>query len=506
MVVLRPFFTKKHQDKAPRMRPILAAADLRKASNKVVPRLRAEMEAADLLLSASEVLDNLEMAIQTAKEGDGDDPQDLDTAEALLLDAKGIRDQAKAVQEALATGRYRSGQDQIHSDVRDLSTRYNVAKKTIERLQKPAPVAAPSSSSSAPSRVVVDEGPRGLQVSQYISDIFSGEGQSARRDFALWKAEWREAENVLRSKAATGADYYNRLQPALGGKALALAQEYRDRADPYKEAMARLSREYGDDVELALEYLKPLQDPLKAVSAAEKSWERFSAMATPLKKKGLELQDLLFHHAAMSMIPPALGAAKRWKEWLDLQRRSFSTIRAADSDGKKKGKPDHNTYLHKSSGVSQAFQSTAAAVVQKTEDAPGPLVTPENLKENPSTYHANHYPTYLSEFRRSNYFKEEEVTRFFREWREDLQGGEGQGQGDLATAPGFAVPSSSKVANCLKCGDDADHRTDACQKVATMSHQDWKRLAGDMCQKCGSTPLVRTKGARTSAESVESGT
>jgi hypothetical protein len=266
--------------------------------------------------------------------------------------------------------------------------------------------------------------------------------------------------------------------------------------------MARLSREYGDDVELALEYLKPLQDPLKAVSAAEKSWERFSAMAGPLKKKGLELKDLLFHHAAMGIIPPAMGAAKRWKDWLDLQRRSFSTIQAADSDGKKKGKKD--TYLSEGPVMSQAFQSTTEVAVQKTGDIKGSLTTLATLKKKPTSTYRTY--TYLSEFHRSSYFHEEEVTRFFREWREDLQGGEGQGQGEMATNPGFAVPSSSSgaKANCLKCGDDAGHRTDRCVKIGSLSNQAWRNLAGSLCHKCGLHPY-RTRwrpSARTSAASA----
>ena len=167
--------------------------DLRKASTKVVPRLGAEMEAGDIFPAAGEALEALETALQDIKaaQTNGDPAEEVqeavDRAGALLLDAQTIKDKAKTIQDRLAWTRYRNMPDHTHREVQDVSTRFNVAAKTISRLQTPSSTAAPA---PGPSRVVVDEGVRGLKVRQYISAPFSGEGPQARRDFALWRAEW----------------------------------------------------------------------------------------------------------------------------------------------------------------------------------------------------------------------------------------------------------------------------------------------------------------------------
>jgi hypothetical protein len=136
------------------------------------------------------------------------------------------------------------------------------------------------------------------------------------------------------------------LQPALEGKALAIVQEYRDRADPYKEAMAHLAKDYGDDIQLATEYLKPVRDTRRALGAAEHAWERFSGMAKPLKKLGLSLQDILWHQVAMRIPPAEFGAPRKWEEWVKDQRRSYNTVKATVADKGKKGKEkDTVTYL-----------------------------------------------------------------------------------------------------------------------------------------------------------------
>ena len=72
----------------------------------------------------------------------------------------------------------------------------------------------------------------------------------------------------MKARKGSAADFYNRLLLALEGKAKETAREYRDRSDPYKAAMKRLARDFGDDIRLAQEYLKPLADPKKAVDAA----------------------------------------------------------------------------------------------------------------------------------------------------------------------------------------------------------------------------------------------
>jgi hypothetical protein len=134
MRVLGPFFKKKHIAQPERMKEVLVQGDLRRASRKIIPRLRAELEAADLIPEAQESLGLLEEAIKTAKEPEAEQ-ETLDEADALLLDVKSVRDRAKAVQDALAINRYRSPPDTVHEDTRKISTRYNVAKKAIERLQ-----------------------------------------------------------------------------------------------------------------------------------------------------------------------------------------------------------------------------------------------------------------------------------------------------------------------------------------------------------------------------------
>jgi hypothetical protein len=107
----------------------------------------------------------------------------------------------------------------------------------------------------------------------------------------------------MKALRGTGADFYNRLQPALKGTALAMEQEFRDCQDPYKEAMKKQSREFGDEIQLALEHIRPVSDPVRAAEAAASTWERFLDMEKPLKARGISLQDLLWHQAAMRILP-----------------------------------------------------------------------------------------------------------------------------------------------------------------------------------------------------------
>jgi hypothetical protein len=176
-------------------------------------------------------------------------------------------------------------------------------------------------------------------VLQYVSAPFSGEGTKARHDFAQWRTEWKDAEKAMKDHKGTAADFFNRLQPALAGRALRIAQEFKGRQDPYGEAMKKLHNEYGDEVELALEHLRPIKDPLEAMDAAEKAWERFSAQETPLQKRGIELTDLLWHQMVLKILPSHLEPQKKWVKWIEEQRRNHSQTQANLPEGKiKKGK------------------------------------------------------------------------------------------------------------------------------------------------------------------------
>ena len=118
-----------------------------------------------------------------------------------------------------------------------------------------------------------------------------------------------------------------------------MAQEYKDRADPYSEAMKALHRAFGGEVELALEHLQPVADPREAIQAAEKAWERFQAQEEPLKKRGLSLEDLLWHQTVLRILPVSLEPKARWTRWVEEQRRAFSQAQANRPEGTiKKGK------------------------------------------------------------------------------------------------------------------------------------------------------------------------
>ena len=358
--------------------------------------------------------------------------------------------------KALLGTRYKTP-DEVYQDVADTETALNKVDRGIQRLQTAA-IAGGSSGQEA-------EGPRGLKVRQYITVEFSGEGPQPKRDYAQWRTEWREAEKTLKARRGTAADFFNRLLLALEGRAKGMAQEFRDRKDPYKEAMKCLGREFGDDINLALECLKPVRDPKKAVDAAERAWERLQGMEAALEKTGVSIRDILWHRAALAILPPNLHANKRWDSWVEKQRRHYSQNQAASGKKPQEGK-EHSTCA-RDLPVSQAFQSAVKTAVQKTEDAGG---SPPTL--------SNTYLIPLPAFHPSSCFCPDQVARFLHELGEDMK------SEDLATAPGFAAaeadaprsgdppPKPRSLPGCLKCGRSAEHRTDKCPRVGGMSDED----------------------------------
>jgi hypothetical protein len=288
----------------------------------------------------------------------------------------------------------------------------------------------------------------------------------------------------MKEKKGTASDFFNRLQPALVGKALRLAQEFKGRQDPYGEAMKKLHAEFGDEVELALEHLRPIKDPKEAMDAAEKAWERFSGQESALQKRGIELVDLLWHQMVMKILPAHLEPQKRWNKWIEEQRRNHSQTQANLPEGKiKKGKsltnPKENvTYppSHlKGKDTTSTYLTNRLTHLKKNVTY---LSTDLDLeKTNPTL-------TYLPEFRTAKYYARAEISRFFREMGEDYRQS-GPAPTPAATNPSFHVKRATEGQNCLKCGPESDHRTDSCAKIGTMSAKDWRLLAGEHCMRCG---------------------
>jgi hypothetical protein len=395
---LRPFLLEKHASKPDGMQLLMVQADLDKAAGKIVPRFRLEMVASDKDEEAAKSLADLEDRLAKARQAEEEEDEAIDDAEAALHAAKDLILDLEKLAKDLGEARYRMP-DPIHEGIQTRTREFAKASKGIARLR----TTSTSAAAGGP-----EEGARALKVRQYISSEFSGEGQLPKRDFAQWRNEWREAEKAMKARKGTVGDFYNRLLAALDGKAKETAREYRDRTDPYKEAMKRLANDFGDDIRLSQEYLKTLQDPKKAVRAAEGAWDRFKAMEKPLKAVGVSLRDILWHQASLRMLPASLDAEKRWEAWVEKQRRHFSQNQAASGGTESKGK---HPIQCRDPAMSQAFRSTAAAVVQKTEDIAGSPMPLANLKEKvPNTY-----PTYLSDFHHSVCFRPAEIARFFRE-------------------------------------------------------------------------------------------
>jgi vacuolar-type H+-ATPase subunit I/STV1 len=334
MSLLRPYFQKRRAAEAPKRREILAQADLDKASGKIIPRFRAEQAATDLEPAAKEALSNLEALADKAK---GEEEENiLDSLEAELLTAVDLRQEVKDACQALSSSRYRLPPDHIHADLQRLSTRFNTVAKMTERLRT-----APGPSSSKSSGCASADGARGLKVELYISGNFSGEGEKAKREFAQWRLEWKEAEAAMKKLKGTAGDFYNRLLAALTGKAYNMAKDCGDRQDPYQEAINRLHKAYGDEVELAMEHLKPISDPEKALYAAEHAWGRFKDTEKALQQRGIELQDILWYQTAMRILPQSLEPQRRWDAWVEEQRKAFNQAQAARPEKAiKKGKSD----------------------------------------------------------------------------------------------------------------------------------------------------------------------
>jgi hypothetical protein len=298
-----------------------------------------------------------------------------------------------------------------------------------------------------------------LKVDEYITDRFNGEGETAKRDFARWRQEWREAEAVLKARKGTSADYFNRLQPALDGKAKQMALECADRADPYQEAINRLHRSFGDEVELALDHLKKIRDPEKALYAAEQAWGRFADMEPVLQKRGLSLQDVLWQKAVLNILPDELEGQKRWDQWVKEQAKAYSQAQATRSENSiKKGKKESITYP----------PNHLAAEKESV------TYLPNLTAERKVTYLMSSLP----EFHQALCFRRDEVKRFLKETAESFKA-------DPGAVAFHAKATVEAGGGCVKCGEDATHTSDRCAKIGTMASSDWRDLAGDLCIRCG---------------------
>jgi hypothetical protein len=90
---------------------------------------------------------------------------------------------------------------------------------------------------------------------------------------------------------------------------------------------------------LALDHLKPIDDPEKALYAAEHAWGRFADMEPKLKKRGLSLLDVLWQQVVLRILPRQLEVQKRWDQWVQDQAKAYSQAQATRGESAiKKGK------------------------------------------------------------------------------------------------------------------------------------------------------------------------
>ena len=475
---LRPYLESKHAAAPDHKRLLLVNAEIDKAAKNIVPRFWLEIQALDATAEARSTLDEILEDLNKAKQREEEDEDLLDRIQGRITAAKESMKSIRALAQALSAVRYRLP-DPEHQALTKLETEYNTAVEAISRLR-----GAPSATSKGKTQYVpAEQSVRSMNVFHYITAAFSGEGDNPKKDFAQWRAEWRDAERYLKSRKASASDYFNRLQPALEGQALALAQEYRDRSDPYRAAMKRLGKDYGDDIKLALEYLRPIQNPAKAVEAARNAWDRFQKMETPLGKKGLQLQDLLWHQTVLRILPPSLEPQKRWEQWVEVQKRSFSQRQAG------KDRPEGE------------FLNLEKKILTGSRDPVLPLATPaktgftKEVKGSPTTaltYRLLTSSPLFPEFEVAACYREPEVARFLEEieedWKKDLPTPTTSSAQDVAFHANEEKGEAGRqktLHGCLKCGRASAHTTDRCSRVGSMSEEAWRTLAGPNCQKCG---------------------
>jgi hypothetical protein len=244
----------------------------------------------------------------------------LDQAEGELTSVRQLLDDVKALVQGLSDTRYRLP-DLLHKEAQEVSIDSNVIQHTLDRLRI-ADIAKTSSSTSAPRELILkeEEDPR----------PFIEKGKAALRDYAHWRNNWADAEAELRRRKASPADMFNRLQVALEGPALELANRDRDREDPYAAALRRLGKEFGDDVARALEVLQPVQDKTKAVDAALNMSDRIEKMKDQLDDLGINEIDLLWQQTMLRILPPSLNPQKKWDIWVESEKKVYGQFHAGD--------------------------------------------------------------------------------------------------------------------------------------------------------------------------------
>jgi predicted RNA-binding Zn-ribbon protein involved in translation (DUF1610 family) len=186
-----------------------------------------------------------------------------------------------------------------------------------------------------------------------------------------------------------------------------------------------------------------------------------------LKTRGLKLKDLLWHQVVLRILPASLDPQGKWDRWVEEQRKAYNQAQAARADTAiKKGKN-----LKKKSILTSTYPSNLAAEKEITTYPSNLAAEIENL---------THLTFSLSEFHHALCLRRPEVSRFLKETLEDHK----RNPEVAISAPNFHT-ARAPAAGCLKCGPNADHRTDTCQKIGSMAPRDWRKLAGDHCMRCG---------------------
>jgi hypothetical protein len=161
MAGLRPYLEEKNASATAAKKLLLINAGMEKAAARIVPRFRLELEAQDLVPEALAALTAVEEAL-TLEE---DDEKAIDQLQGKIQAAKPSIQAILTLEKNLAAQRYRTP-DPEHVQARDIATRFATAESAAGRLR--------SSPSSTPAPTN-QEGPRALDVTQYVSDLFSGE-------------------------------------------------------------------------------------------------------------------------------------------------------------------------------------------------------------------------------------------------------------------------------------------------------------------------------------------
>ena len=155
-----------------------------------------------------------------------------------------------------------------------------------------------------------------LDVSNFVTDKFSGEGEAkaALTSFRTWRATWESAVRHMRDKCS-GFEHeilFPKMRSTLEGPAAELVSTIPpESAKSYDEALQKLERKYGDPIALAAAYVADIhrlphdKSPESCHNRIKDGFIQLGALVETIEEEEISLLDFFIIQGVLTGLPAA---------------------------------------------------------------------------------------------------------------------------------------------------------------------------------------------------------